>query len=206
MAIIRLNLEDLSRLEKVAQGEKIVPLMTGNAAFPDAGDLVTDLATKTAALKAKNLAQETAQQAAKEATNEANLAEAEYDVAATALGNHAQSESKGDETDLLSGGFDLRDERTPQIMGQVQNLSATAGDNPTEADLAWDPEEGAKSYEVQSSPDPVTESSWSHLDVVVKSKATFGGLPSGTICFFRVRAIGPNGKGPWSDPAMKRIP
>lgn len=206
MAIIRLNLDGMNRLEKVAQGEKIVPLMTGNAAFPDAGDLVTELATKTAALKAKNLAQETAQQAAKEATNEANLAEAEYNIAATALANHAQSESKGDETDLLSGGFDLRSEGSPTSMGQVQNLSATAGDNATEVDLAWDPEDGAKSYEVQSSPDPVTVSSWSHLGVAAKSKETFGGLPSGAICFFRVRAIGPNDKGPWSDPAMKRVP
>lgn len=206
MALIKLSLESLSRLEKVVQGETIAPKMTGNSAFPDAGPLVAILVTKTAALKAKLLAQEAAKQAAKEATEQATVAEEEYHSALNALADHAQSVSGGDATKLLSGGFDLRSEGAPTTMGQVTNLGATEGDDASEIDLSWDAVRGAKSYEVQSSPDPVTPTSWSHLGIATKSKITFAGLPSGAVCFFRVRAVGANGNGPWSDPAMKRIP
>ena len=41
---------------------------------------------------------------------------------------------------------------------------------------------------------------------VTKSKATVTGLTSGTKYWFRVRAIGATGPGPWSDPATKIAP
>ena len=42
--------------------------------------------------------------------------------------------------------------------------------------------------------------------MVTKSKATVSGLATGTKYWFRVRAIGAAGPGPWSDPATKVAP
>jgi len=43
----------------------------------------------------------------------------------------------------------------------------------------WDPEPSAKSYEVQTSPDPFTEASWVHRDSVTQSSVTLTGLTRG---------------------------
>jgi hypothetical protein len=100
----------------------------------------------------------------------------------------------------------VRAEAGSITMTQVMSLYATAGDDAGEADLSWEPVPGVKSYEIQTSPDPVTATSWAHGGISTKSKATLAGLPSGGLCHFRVRAVGANGAGPWSDSASKRIP
>ncbi|MFT5471462.1 MAG: hypothetical protein ACI8UO_006596, partial [Verrucomicrobiales bacterium] len=113
---------------------------------------------------------------------------------------------KGDEAKILSAGMDVRDTGGPVQMTQVTGLDAGFGDDAGEVDLNWDPIRGSKSYEVQRSPDLVTAESWTHGAVSTKSKATLNGLPTGTRCWFRVRAVGANGNGAWSDPATKIVP
>jgi hypothetical protein len=75
----------------------------------------------------------------------------------------------------------------------VRNLSITAGDNAGELDLQWDPAAGAKSYEVQVSPDPITATNWTSEPSVTKSRTAISGLMSGAKMWARVRAIGPGG-------------
>jgi hypothetical protein len=71
----------------------------------------------------------------------------------------------------------------------------------------WDPVRGASSYELQTSVDPVTGSSWSFKDVSTKSTIHLNTFTSGAKMWVRVRAIGAdNNKGPWSDPAAKTVP
>jgi hypothetical protein len=89
---------------------------------------------------------------------------------------------------------------------QVTNLSASTGDNDGELDIQWDPVRGAKSYEIQVSPDPITSSSWVGKPSVTKSKAALVGLTSGQRMNVRVRAVGSGGLGAWSDPAIKTVP
>ena len=63
------------------------------------------------------------------------------------------------------------------------------------------------SYEIQTSVDPVTATSWAFKQTATKSSATPAGLTSGTKIWVRVRAIGAgNTPGPWSDPATKVVP
>ena len=89
---------------------------------------------------------------------------------------------------------------------QVVNLSVTVSDNAGELDLQWDPVNGAKTYEMQSSPDPMTPTSWSNLPGVTKSKGVVTGLTSGARVWLRVRAINAAGQGAWSDPGTKIAP
>ena len=91
-------------------------------------------------------------------------------------------------------------------VGQVLNLVVTAGDNEGSLDVAWDRDRSARSYEVQTSPDPATASSWVARLTAPKSSTTLAGLSSGARIWVRVRAVGSDSTGPWSDPAVKTVP
>ena len=83
----------------------------------------------------------------------------------------------------------------------------TAGDNDGSLDVAFDPVRGALSYEIQTSVDPVTPTSWGFQMSASRSNATVNGFTSGTRQWIRVRAIGArSAPGPWSDPAVKTVP
>ncbi len=90
---------------------------------------------------------------------------------------------------------------------QVLTLVLTAGDNDGTLDASWDPVRGANSYEIQTSPEPVTGTSWAYKMTAGKSSATLSGLTTGTRTWVRVRAIGAeDATGPWSDPVVKTVP
>jgi hypothetical protein len=91
-------------------------------------------------------------------------------------------------------------------MPQVHNLSATTGDNDGEIDLQWDKIKNAHSYEIQRCDDPPVDANYANSVSCTVSKRAMTGLPSGTKMWFRVRAIGGAGPGPWSDPATKMVP
>ncbi|PYS47941.1 MAG: hypothetical protein DMF68_14680 [Acidobacteria bacterium] len=82
----------------------------------------------------------------------------------------------------------------------------TVGDHDGEVDLQWDTVRGARSYVIEISADPPTNTSWQHKTVSTKSRATIEGLTSGTKYWFRVAAVGANGQSGWSDPATKIAP
>ena len=92
-------------------------------------------------------------------------------------------------------------------MPKPESVTATVGDNDGEIDGAWNRIYGAKSYEVQSSPDPIGDNNgWVHAFTATRSSGTLAGLPSGKKRWLRVRAIGAQGPGPWSDPACCMVP
>jgi hypothetical protein len=91
------------------------------------------------------------------------------------------------------------------LPGQVRNLTLVSG-NPGELDAQWDSDAAAKSYEIQTSADPVTAISWVAQPSVTKSSAVLQGLTSGSRQSVRVRAVGSAGAGAWSDPATKIVP
>ena len=66
--------------------------------------------------------------------------------------------------------------------------------------LKVDPVKGAKSYDISiCQGDPSIEANWKHCGVGTKaSRLLVEGLVPGTTYWFRVRAIGSKGPGPWS--------
>ena len=93
--------------------------------------------------------------------------------------------------------------KCPPVLNLV--LDASEFDGALEA--AWDPVRGAASYELQTSVDPVTASSWAFREVSIKSTIHLNTFTSGAKMWVRVRAIGAdNNKGPWSDPSAKTVP
>lgn len=130
-------------------------------------------------------------------------------VAAASLKDWAravQTKTGGDKSAIELLGFQTVAPRQPSDMSQVLELSLTEGDNQGEIDAQWKPVHRAKSYEIEIATDPNDPTSWKKFDVSAKSKFTLSGLMSGERIWVRVRAVGANNKGGWSDPAMKIVP
>ena len=85
-------------------------------------------------------------------------------------------------------------------------FSVTAVDHDGALDAQNDPIAGAKTYEMQvKTVDPLA-GPWTTKVQPTASRWTLEGLTSGQRVWVRVRGVGSNGPGPWSDPATKIVP
>lgn len=101
----------------------------------------------------------------------------------------------------------IRAARTPATLPEaVTNLSVAPSEAAGELYLAWDPMPNAASFEVQTSPDPVTATSWANQPSVTKSKTAVSNFTSGAKIYTRVRAVNPAGTGAWSSEVGKIVP
>lgn len=200
MKTIKIGLAGLSALDKVAKALFIETQLTGNLAFPGAAPFIALLTAARLKLVAAIAA---AIDGGKAATFAKNEAEAELDEAITQTAGYVVSVAGHDEALILSAGFDVRKPSAP--IGNLPappNLRADLTDMPGEINADWDPVHGAHEFEFQrNDTDPAVEANWSTLGMTTKSKYLDQGLASGSIHWYRVRARGTAGDGPWSDPA-----
>lgn len=176
---------------------------------------IPNLSTKVTALIAKRDLAKTANDAYEAAKTDLVALKATRDATAddlrkehTFLISAIESEAKGDTAMLAASGYPLATESTQSTSppAQIHNLNLTAGDNEGSVDLSYDPDSLAKTYEVQiTTTDPVA-GPWLTKDQPTSSSTTLTGLTSGQRVWARVRGIGSNGPGPWSDPATKIVP
>ena len=203
----KLNLSDYGFPETLVLATAIKTAMTGNANFTTPvptlaaiGTMITD-AQGTLDAYTASLADTEEKMSARDDAFTALRA------GLTQLAGYVEAASGGDQTKIESAGMAVRAPRTPtQVPGQIMNLVLTEGDFPGTLDAAWDPDRFARLYETQTSPDPMTESSWASKATSTKSSKTLDGLASGAKVWVRVRANGAAGPGPWSDPATKTVP
>lgn len=205
---VALNLRGLDSRGQLAKLQKAITKMTGNAAVAnsnptlavaqashDAAKSALDLVdTKESELVTLRVTRDNSMQAALD----------NYDL----LGSFVENKSSGEAAIITGAGFDVVGARTPaDPVSQVLNLVLTAGDNDGSLDAAWDRDPSAKSYEIQTSPDPVAAgASWTFKQIAAKSYAAIMGLTSGAKIWVRVRSVGSDENGPWSDPAVKTVP
>lgn len=206
MAQVKLSLDRLTRDERIALAQQIHTQMTGNASFPTPSPALTALDAAITALATGNSELNVLRQQAKEKTVEVDTLDASLSQVLRDLAAYVQNASGGDESKILSAGMSVREAAAPVTMTPVTGLESSPGDDSGEIDLSWNPVRSASSYEVQSSPDPITPTSWGHAGISTKSSLTLTGQPSGARCWWRVRAVGANGPGAWSDPATKIVP
>ena len=207
MAKIKINFGNLSIPEKIARARQIVTALTGNADFASPQPSLAEVTTTIDGLETAYSDALTARQEAKAKTSAQNQKEDDFNRTISRLASFVESASGGDEAKIKNVGMDVR--ATPSSSEDLQapaSLAPTAGDHEGEVDLQWDTVRGAKSYVVEVSADPPTNSSWQHNTVSTKSRATIDGLTSGTKYWFRVAAVGTNGQSGWSDPATKIAP
>ena len=197
---IKVGLDGLSALDKVAKALFIETKLTNNAAFPGAVAFITLLTAARLKLEAAIAATLDGGKAATFAKNEA---EAELDEAITQTAGYVISVAGQDEALILSAGFELRKPGAPiGPLPKVANLRADLTDKIGEILADWDPMRGAHEFEVQrNSGDPAVEPEWKVIAFTTQSKYRDTGLASGSTHWYRVRARGTAGDSPWSDPA-----
>jgi hypothetical protein len=210
MARIKLNLRNLSIPEKLARAQQIVTALTGNSNFTSPHPPLAQVTAIIEDLEAASHAAQAARQEAKARTAAQNAKDEALDQTLTQLVAYVESVAGSNEELIMSAGLDVRGASGPThstlIPSVSISLTATAGDHDGEIDLSWDTVRGARSYVVQRSPDPPSESTWAHSGVSTRSRTTIEGLNSGTRYWFRVAAVTASGQSAWSNPVVKIAP
>lgn len=208
MPKLKLNLRKLPVPEKITRAREIIAALTGNPDFPSPNPTLAAAATITDDLETAYHEKQVAKQAAEAKTATQNEREDVFDRTFSQLAAHVESVAGDNERMIKSAGMDTRATAASSSAppDAPQSLNITGGDVDGEIDLSWEPVDGAKTYQIEQSPDPPTATSWSHASATTKSKATIDGLKSGTRYWFRVAAVGINGQGGWSNPVSKIAP
>ena len=210
MSKIKFNLRHLSIPEKIARSQQIVAALTGNPNFTAPHPPLAQVTAAINELETASNAAQAARQNAKAKTAAQKASEEALDRIVMQLVAHVESVAGDDQQLILSAGLDVRAAATASTASEAHSapptLTATFGDHDGEIDLAWDTVRGARSYVIERSPDPPTESSWIHAAVSTRSQTTIEDLTSGTRYWFRVAAITATGQSAWSNPAMKIAP
>ena len=208
MSKIKLNLHSLTIPEKIARSQQIVAALTGNPNFTAPHPPLSEVTAAINDLETASNAAQVARQDAKAKTAAQNAKEEALIRIVTQLVAHVESIAGNDETIILSAGLDVRAAAGPASVTHTSppTLTATVGDHDGEIDLSWDTVRGARSYVIERSPDPPTDSSWTHAAISTRSQTTIEDLTSGTRYWFRVAVVTPTGQSGWSNPAMKIAP
>src|SRR5215212_4112026 len=206
MSRIKLNLRQPVP-DKLQTGRQIIAAMTNNPNFanphPPLADIAASLATLDDAYKAHLIAKSDARAKA----GLADDAEIQVDSQLRKLAAYVESIADKDETIIASAGMQSKAARTtPSPLPAPESLSAAAGSHEGEINLTWRKVENARSYIIQSSPDPPSANSWSHAETATVANKTLQNLTSGKKYWFRVAAIGSLGQSGWSEPATKIAP
>jgi hypothetical protein len=203
---ITLNLSKKSILDAIVYCRLIVQKMTGNAKFTTPDPALTDLTAAALAAETANTAYEASKETTKQLLTVRNQ---KWDAMNALITNEAAYVGPHSATaaDVESAGFTATLPAGPTVLpDQVSNFTVSSGDNDGSLDYQWDADAKAKTFELETSPDPVTVSSFTHRDTVTKSHCNVPGLPSGSRVWGRARAVNGAGKGPWSDPVSKIVP
>jgi hypothetical protein len=208
MSKIKLNLKSLTIPEKIARSQQIVTALTGNANFNTPHPTLAQVTTAINELETASNAAQAARQEAKARTAAQNNKEESLDRIMTQLVAYVESIAGDDEELIMSAGLNVRGASTSvsSTPPAPPSLTATAGDRDGEIDLSWDTVRSARSYVIEQSADPPTETSWKHASVSTRSQTTIEDLTSGTRYWFRVAAVTATGQSGWSNPAMKIAP
>jgi len=208
MAKVKLGLDQFTPDELAAFANVIKTAMTGNANFPAPNPTLTSLGTLITTLQTKIASYNTSLAAVDTALADRDAAELALRAGLTQEAAYVDNASGGDRIKIESAGMNVRAGNAPiGPMPQVLNLILDASEFDGALEANWGPVRGAASYELQTSVDPVTASSWAFREVSTKSSIHLNTFTSGAKMWVRVRAIGAdNNKGPWSDPAAKTVP
>jgi len=198
MSTAVLGQSDLSIPDKILDTRTKVKAMTGNTDYPTP---IPALADVTDAVNNLETAANNAAGGGVSLTAIMHEKETILDGQMKQLTAYVQSASGGDADKIRNAAFNVRKSKTPPPdMVQVTGLSAKTTDNEGEIALKWKKVNKSKAYTIQQSADGST--AWTQAcDDCTITKTTITDLASGTIKWFRVAAIGANGRGPWSNPA-----
>lgn len=211
MAKLKLNTSRMNPAQLIAKADIVLPKIAPAA---PATPPVPNMAARAAALLAARNAADTANNAYEAAKaglpslKEARDATAdELRVQHSAMGSALEAETT-DPVALAATGYDLADSNAPATTppAMIDNLQLTAGDEVGALDGSFDPDDLAYTNEVQmTTVDPVS-GPWATVQNITTSVFKLTGLTSAQRVWVRVRGIGSQGPGPWSNAVTKIVP
>lgn len=199
MKSIKVGLDGLSALDKVAKALYIEGKMGANPAFPTPQPPIADITTARQLLE-QRIAE--ALNGGKDATFKKHQAEEALDELLVQEAGYVVSIAGGDEALILSAGFEVRKPASP--IGELKaptNLRADLTDQQGEIKVMWDRVTGSHENEVQRCDTDPSTGEWKLLGMTTRSTYYDNGLESGSVHWYRVRARGTAGDSPFSDPA-----
>jgi hypothetical protein len=204
-----LNITELTVPELLATAAGIASALEGNPSFPTPNPDPAELERLVLELREAEEIHRRERQRANKAQAARDLIAEKLRLALAKEVAYVQEASGGDVAKILSANLHVEEETRLWPFGgagDVEALSASAGDQPGEIDLAWDPVHGASGYEVEIAYDLTGEGPWEQGGATTKSKITIEQLNNHTRYWFRVRAVNERGAGDWSEPMMKFAP
>ena len=206
MAIIATNTNKLPIPTKLVKGQDIITKSTGNPNAPGNAASLAAFSNTQADLVAANEAHVAALGNLDTLMAARTAALDNWKTALNGLAGVTQNATGGDETKILSTGFDVRRAPTPPPpAGAPGPLTVKLNGSPGVTKLSWPPVTDAKSYLVEQSPDPITPTSWVQVDTPTKASCELDGADPGKVYWYRVAAVSPSGAGPWSGPASRPV-
>ena len=207
MPRIRLNLKNLTVTEKIAKGRQIVTAMSNNASFQTPNPPLTEVTT---ALDELSQAYAMVQAAKSEVTTRVvtqDNAGTKVDQVLTQLASYVESVAGRNDTLITSAGMETKaSPSSPTLPTVPQALSASAGEHEGEINLVWKAVPNARSYTIESSQDPATPTTWTHMGIATSASKLIANLTSGKRYWFRVAAVSAGGQSGWSEHATKVVP
>jgi hypothetical protein len=207
-ASVALNTRSLKPRQKLAKLQTAITKLTGNADMTNPNPTLASAQAKHDLAVAKLDALDIKEADLKTSRIDAAAAvdDAMYDYGQ--LGKFVDNKAAGNGSKITNAGYDVAATSAPiGAIGQVMDLVLTEGDHTGTLDFMCKPEKGASLYEVWTSPDPMTESSWVFATTSPRSSGTLKSLVSGSKTWVRMRAKGAAAEpGEWSDPAVKVVP
>ena len=211
MAKLKLNTSRLNAEQLIAKADLVLPkIAPAPPKLPPVPD-VEDNATRLKLARDKAKATYDAYEAAKAAlpglmTARDEAAEILREEHA-AMGSALEAKTR-DPVALSATGYELaqRANRSSSPPAMIENLKLTAGDEPQTLIGSFDPDALAYTYEVQLTTGDSVTGPWTTVMTPTTRTFKLTGLTSGQRVWVRVRGVGTNGPGPWSDPFTKIVP
>jgi hypothetical protein len=207
MAKPRLDLRAKKDTELQHFAEGVVKAMRESGHFAGHQAMVDAAAAQVAEFSTALVEQAVAETMLRAATKRKQAARKTAELALTTLASLTASVAQGNATVILDTQMPLRRKRTP--VGRLPapgDLRAEPSDFEGACDLTWEVVKGTSVYEVEFKLQTEPDEAWRQFAIVTPSKARVTGLTPGVLYYFRVRAIGTAGPGPWSDLALRRAP
>jgi hypothetical protein len=127
--------------------------------------------------------------------------------AAKAAADYGDKIANGDVAKAQLLGMPLHKATAPIQLTKPSGFSVSTSDVAGNLDWHCDTMAGVHLFEVETSPDPMTATSFALKTTSTQSKGSVGALPSGSKVWTRIRAIGGhNAPGPYSDPICRVVP
>ncbi len=200
MKKVKMYFGSLTIPEKIQKARNLVAHMDANENFPNPEPPLAELITAANVLE----------KAYEEALNGGRIqiaamrqSAAVLNMLVVSLAGYVQCVSRGDESIILSSGFEVQNPKSPSRAASTpEHVNGAFGNHEGEVELRWNKVRGSKAYNIEISLDGLSD--WKPCGTATRARLFLKGLESGVKYFFRVAAIGPLGQSGWSDPGLAK--